>query len=292
MGARKLVYACAALTPVWTLAVLGISGRFFTIPHPTPEYGPRVSQDILAYSVPVKTARLVSAKPITLDAGEVLAATDIWLNASESGELKDLPAAEADDNGLTGPRQEIDAAKRCLSLRLMREIRYRMDMKQYDVAAEVVEHCIKLAKIGKYNSPISVTNACTTQLWCMDAVEELREKTGKNPGPSLLAAIAETEPSIETVGKILSKQVTFYKIEADPDEIIKEYTSEQDILAELQVSASATDIDSQEAQRLVLLQSFRVAFDLESELDAKLREAKKAYKVTSPGSGPVRLAAR
>ena len=273
MRARRLAYVCAALTPVWLLALLGIQGRFYCSPWSTPEYGLDVAMDIRAYRDPILASQqaVKGSGPAALTTTEQ--AADLWLKLEGEGALKPIPPACGDDDGTSGVRQQIDNSKKNLMQSMIRHAMAAERTNDLDTAERLYQKCLRLGQVSKYMSSLTVTNSSSLQLLGLEGLERIalaRHSLEESTEEALDAVTSDPGQ----VSRLLAKHARSTLVSTSDESLrFDPWASPEKILDDLQVQAAVVDSagDYTSAQRYLVLQSYRVALDLENRVADRKR---------------------
>lgn len=174
MRARTLLYILAACSPAVLLCLLGISGRFLVLEWDPPEYGPRVSQEILSYRLPVMLETALWEKNSQPSKELTMAVVEIWISAYDQGIISDFEPAAVSDIGNNGVRQEIISSRD----RLIEELYTIAQSAKRDGDAELLEKTtassLRLAKILKYTSPVIAFRSANYQMRSLEIYKDLQ----------------------------------------------------------------------------------------------------------------------
>lgn len=273
MRARRLAYVCAALTPIWLLALLGILGRFYSAPWQSPEYGLDIAMDIRAYKEPIVAARQAVEQQNHDTSVATEAAADLWIAQCAAGTLKPIPPACGDDDGTSGVRQEIDNAKKILMQSLARHaIRAEKDG-DLETAERLYMKGLEVGQVAKYMSSLSIATSSSLQIISLDGLERIASQK-QSLDRATKNAVLDVTAEPEAVTRLLSKHARTSLISASNDSMkLDPAVSPQQILDDLKVQAASIDgaSDQMSAQQALILQSYRVAFELENRVADRRR---------------------
>ncbi|MCB0825022.1 MAG: hypothetical protein KDC26_02430 [Armatimonadetes bacterium] len=180
MRARKLGYIVGACSPFLLLAVLGISGRFLTLPWVSPEYGEMNNRALMNYRDLVSRTHAVENSHDPNKDDHILQLAKDWQKGYLDGTLRPIPPADSGDIGSEGVRAEIESTKRYV-YRAVTRMAAAVQAENPELALDYYALSLDLSKTCKYTSPISVTGCTTNQRTILTNLVALVEQ---NPGVS------------------------------------------------------------------------------------------------------------
>lgn len=162
MRARKLGYVFGACSPFLLLAVLGISGRFLTLPWVSPEYGEMNNRAIMDYrDLVARTHKVESSHDPNKDE-QILQLAHDWKSGYLNGTLHPIPPADSGDIGSDGIRSEMESTKRYV-YRSVTRMAAALQAENPDLALDYYSLSLELSRTCKYTSPMAVTGCATNQ---------------------------------------------------------------------------------------------------------------------------------
>lgn len=167
------VAAMMVTAPCVMLGTVAAMARIDTGAYAHPGYGAGQHKEFLAYA---KVMREAGEPAGALDPTHFEAenkALDTWLNAIDSGELKVIPAANADDVGETGMRAEIDRSKANLVRNAVHEALSLHKMGKDDLAAQLLSKGFRLSRELRTSSPRSLAESVQAQLDLIGVTEKV-----------------------------------------------------------------------------------------------------------------------
>lgn len=153
MLARKLAQVTMALGPLVLLAAIAFNARTMVSAYVPVEYGPRHHEYFAAYREPVRAVleayhpRELITDPVVVDR-----VADIWLQAYDRGELRDLPIAHIAEVGDDGVRFQIERAHMYLMDSLYWVARHDAENGRYEDAARRMANAVRFGQINKYST--------------------------------------------------------------------------------------------------------------------------------------------